>query len=82
MIRSFTCADGLIGTHASRRIRILGATAHWIVQLGRNLLMDLEDVGSRAGFLIRDRDSRFIDTLDALMIDAGLMAVTGGSIPR
>ncbi|MER7792898.1 integrase [Streptomyces sp. NPDC097640] len=68
--------------HATRRIRILGATAHptaeWIVQLGRNLLMDLEDADSKAKFIIRDRDSKFTAAFDALMTDADLKVVTTG----
>ncbi|MGW1091289.1 integrase, partial [Streptomyces sp. NPDC002596] len=73
--------------HATRRIRILGATAHptadQVVQLGRNLLMDLEDVGSQARFLIRDRDSKFTQAFDALPADARLTVVTTGiQIPR
>ncbi|MFF3877141.1 integrase core domain-containing protein [Streptomyces sp. NPDC001978] len=73
--------------HASRRVRILGATAHptgdWIVQLGRNLVMDLEDAGSKARFLIRDRDSTFTAAFDAVLTDAGLEIVTSGiRIPR
>ncbi|WP_406723589.1 integrase core domain-containing protein [Streptomyces sp. GD-15H] len=65
--------------HTTRRIRILGATAHltadWVVQLGRNLAMDLEDAGSQARFLIRDRDSRFTQAFDAVPADAGLEVV-------
>ncbi|MFD4976749.1 integrase core domain-containing protein [Streptomyces sp. NPDC058424] len=73
--------------HSTRRIRILGATAHptaeWIVQLGRNLVMDLEDAGSRARFLIRDRDAKFTAAFDTLLADAGLKVVTTGiRIPR
>lgn len=68
--------------HSTRRIRILGATAHptaeWIVQLGRNLLMDLENAGSRARFLIRDRGSKFTAAFNALMTDARLKVVTIG----
>ena len=73
--------------HATRRIRILGATAHptaaWVVQLGRNLVMDLEDAGASARFLIRDRDSKFTAAFDAVLADAGIEIVTTGvRIPR
>jgi transposase InsO family protein len=73
--------------HATRRIRILGATAHptaaWVMQLGRNLVMDLEDVDSRARFLVRDRDSKFTQAFDAVLTDAGLRVVKSGvRMPR
>jgi putative transposase len=45
--------------------------------------MDLEDVGSTARFLIRDRDSKFTAAFDALMADAGLTVITTGiRMPR
>jgi putative transposase len=73
--------------HSTRRIRILGATAHptaqWVVQLGRNLVMDLEETGSRARFMIRDRDSKFTKAFDAVLADAGLKVITTGvRVPR
>jgi putative transposase len=45
--------------------------------------MDLQDVGGKARFLIRDRDSEFTQAFDAVLADAGLEAVTSGvRMPR
>ena len=73
--------------HASRRIRILGATAHptasWAAQAAKNLVMDLEDAGCRARFLIRDRDRKFPGLFDAILADAGIDVVLSGvRMPR
>ena len=73
--------------HRTRRIRVLGATAHptasWVVQVAKNLVMDLEDAGCRARFLIRDRDGKFPDLFDAVLADAGIEVVlTGVRMPR
>jgi transposase InsO family protein len=73
--------------HTHRRIRILGATAHptaaWVTQAARNLMMDLDEVGFRARFLIRDRDGKFPTGFDAVLADAGIRIVlTGVRIPR
>jgi putative transposase len=55
--------------HATRRVRILGATEHpvqaWVVQQARNVLMDLADAGTRVKFVIHDRDASFTTALDA-----------------
>ena len=73
--------------HANRRIRILGATAHptasWVVQAAKNLVMDLEDAGCRACYLIRDRDGKFPQLFDDVLNDAGIEVVLSGvRIPR
>lgn len=52
--------------HATRRVRILGATAHptahptaaRVTQLAPNTVMDLQETGAKVKFLIRDRDVR------------------------
>jgi putative transposase len=68
--------------HHTRRIRVLGATAHptaaWVTHASRNLNMDLQDAGCRAGFLIRDRDGKFPDLFDAVLADAGIQTVLSG----
>jgi putative transposase len=73
--------------HASRRIRILGATPHltasWVVQAARNLVMDFQDAGSLAQFMIRDRDGKFPGLFDAVLGDAGIETVLSGvQMPR
>ncbi|QNA76325.1 transposase [Streptomyces sp. So13.3] len=73
--------------HASRRIRILGATAHptatWVIQAAKNLVMDLEDAGCRARFLIRDRDGKFPALFGTVLADAGVDVVLSGvRMPR
>ena len=84
----FFTADLLNGTkvyilavieHGTRRIRILGATQHpvqsWVVQQARNLLMDLEDAGTRMKFALHDRDASFTAGFDAVFQGAGAKMV-------
>nr|WP_007512700.1 hypothetical protein [Pseudofrankia saprophytica] len=73
--------------HSSRRIRILGATAHptaaWVTQAARNLAMDLQDTGSTACYLIRDRDGKYPVLFDAILADTGIKVVRSGvRVPR
>ncbi|HEX5117649.1 MAG TPA: integrase core domain-containing protein [Pseudonocardiaceae bacterium] len=75
--------------HASRRVRVLGTTAHpthaWVTQAIRNLLMDLDDAGSlaRVRFLVRDRDGKYPALINEILAGAGITTVlTGVQAPR
>ncbi|XVS61836.1 integrase core domain-containing protein [Actinosynnema sp. CA-299493] len=73
--------------HTSRRIRVLGTTAHptasWVTQAARNLVMDLDDAGKHARFMIRDRDGKYPALFDAVLADAGIQVILSGvRIPR
>jgi transposase InsO family protein len=73
--------------HASRRIRVLGVTAHptaaWVTQAARNLVMDLEDANCTVKYLIRDRDGKYPAMFDAIVANAGITVVLSGiQVPR
>jgi transposase len=65
--------------HGSRRVRVLGATEHpvwsWVVQQARNLLMDLGDAGTRAKFVLHDRDANFTQASGAVFQAAGIRVI-------
>jgi transposase len=65
--------------HGTRHVRVLGATGHpaqsWVVQQARNLLMDLEDAGTRVKFVLHDRDASFTAAFDAVFQSAGVRVI-------
>jgi transposase len=68
--------------HATRRIRVLGTTAHptavWVTQAARNLVMDLDDAAVKVRYLIRDRDRKFPALFDRVLNDTGIEIVLAG----
>jgi transposase InsO family protein len=63
----------------SRIVHLPGVTAHpdgcWATQVARNFVADLEEHGQRFRLLLRDRDTKFTASFDAVMASVGIRIV-------
>jgi len=66
--------------HDSRFVRIAGITSNpvagWVTQQARNLSMELADQANAIKFLIRDRDTKFTASFDAVFAADGTRVIT------
>ena len=64
---------------ATRRVHLAGITANpdgrWVTQQARNLLMQLDDEGVDARFVVRDRDSKFTRDFDEVFCSEGIRVI-------
>jgi len=62
-----------------RRVHLLSVTANpigpWVTQVARNFASDLEDAGRHFRFVIRDRDTKFTASFDAVLASIGIETI-------
>ena len=64
---------------ATRRVQLAGITTNpdgrWVTQQARNLLMQFDDEGVDARFVVRDRDSKFSRNFDEVFRSEGIRVI-------